>query len=206
MRINTLYFAVFLSLAVWMWGWVTLSTTRGHKLAIRTVAIIIAVSSGWLLLTGTGGKAVDWLEYDSAAIAKDVEEGRPVLIKFTADWCTTCTVIDKFVYSKKDVVKPKYDFFPPGANVIFSPIDKIVGEENKVYLEGGWEIRKLFKPHERVESHRLILSEKGQEVRLMVARRKVAKKVAKKKVAKKRVAKKVAKKKVAKKKVARKKR
>jgi len=103
MRINTLYFAVFLSLAVWMWGWVTMSTTGGHKLAIRTVAIIIAVGSGWLLLTGTGGKAVDWLEYDSAAIAKDVEEGRPVLIKFTADWCTTCTVIDKFVFSKKDV-------------------------------------------------------------------------------------------------------
>ncbi len=41
------------------------------------------------------------------------------------------------IYSKQDVIKPKYDFFPPGANVIFSPIDKIVGEENKVYLEGG---------------------------------------------------------------------
>ncbi|MCF7954441.1 MAG: thioredoxin family protein [Phycisphaerae bacterium] len=103
MRINTLYFAVLLSLAVWMWGWVTMLTTRGHKYAIRLAAIVIAVSSGWLLLTGTGGKAVDWQIYDSAAIAKDVEEGRPVLIKFTADWCTTCTVVDKFVYSKKDV-------------------------------------------------------------------------------------------------------
>ncbi len=103
MRINTLYFAVFLSLAVWMWGWVTLSTTTGHKLVIRAVAILIAVSSGWLLLSGTGGKAVDWLEYDSAAVVKDIEQGRPVLIKFTADWCTTCTVIDKFVFSKKDV-------------------------------------------------------------------------------------------------------
>ncbi|MCF6180975.1 FAD/NAD(P)-binding oxidoreductase [Lutibacter sp.] len=41
------------------------------------------------------------------------------------------------VYKKEDVTKPKYDFFPAGAEVIFSPIDKIVGEENKVYLEGG---------------------------------------------------------------------
>ncbi|MFA5297043.1 MAG: FAD/NAD(P)-binding oxidoreductase [Lutibacter sp.] len=41
------------------------------------------------------------------------------------------------IYKKQDVIKPKYDFFPPGVNVIFSPIDKIVGEENKVYLEGG---------------------------------------------------------------------
>lgn len=41
------------------------------------------------------------------------------------------------IYSKKDVVKPKYDFFPPGVNVIFGPIDKIVGDENKVLLDDG---------------------------------------------------------------------
>ena len=41
------------------------------------------------------------------------------------------------VYNKQDVTKPKYDFFPAGAEVIFSPIDKIIGEENKVLLEGG---------------------------------------------------------------------
>ncbi|MDX5585701.1 MAG: FAD/NAD(P)-binding oxidoreductase [Aureibaculum sp.] len=41
------------------------------------------------------------------------------------------------IYNKQDVTKPKYDFFPAGVNVIFSPIDKIVGEENKVHLEGG---------------------------------------------------------------------
>ena len=41
------------------------------------------------------------------------------------------------IYSKKDVIKPKYDFFPPGVNVIFSPIDKVVGEENKVLLDDG---------------------------------------------------------------------
>ena len=41
------------------------------------------------------------------------------------------------IYSKQDVIKPKYDFFPPGVNVIFNPIDKIAGKENKVYLEGG---------------------------------------------------------------------
>ncbi|MDD3723259.1 MAG: FAD/NAD(P)-binding oxidoreductase [Lutibacter sp.] len=41
------------------------------------------------------------------------------------------------IYKKHDVIKPKYDFFPAGVEVIFSPIDKISGEENKVYLEGG---------------------------------------------------------------------
>ncbi|WP_456377649.1 type III sulfide quinone reductase, selenoprotein subtype [Lutibacter sp.] len=41
------------------------------------------------------------------------------------------------IYNKQDVTKPKYDFFPPDVDVIFSPIDRISGEENKVYLEGG---------------------------------------------------------------------
>ncbi|WP_457618095.1 type III sulfide quinone reductase, selenoprotein subtype [Lutibacter sp.] len=41
------------------------------------------------------------------------------------------------IYNKQDVTKPKYDFFPPGVDVIFSPIDRIAGEENKVYLENG---------------------------------------------------------------------
>jgi sulfide:quinone oxidoreductase len=41
------------------------------------------------------------------------------------------------IYNKQDVIKPKYDFFPPGVNVIFNPIDRIAGKENKVYLEGG---------------------------------------------------------------------
>lgn len=103
MRINTLYFAIFLSLAVWIWGWVTMSTTPGHKIAIRAAAIIIAAGSGWLLFAPPAEKPVDWLEYDAAEISKDIEEGKPVLIKFTADWCTTCKVIDKVVYSKKEV-------------------------------------------------------------------------------------------------------
>ena len=48
------------------------------------------------------------------------------------------------IYNKKGVTKPKHDFFPPGANVIYSPIDKIIGEENKVLLESGKELKYDF--------------------------------------------------------------
>jgi sulfide:quinone oxidoreductase len=41
------------------------------------------------------------------------------------------------IYNKKDVVKPKRDFFPKGTNVIMSPIDRIEPENNKVLLENG---------------------------------------------------------------------
>lgn len=41
------------------------------------------------------------------------------------------------IYTKQDVTKPKYDFFPPGASVIFSKIDRIEGDKNQVFLDGG---------------------------------------------------------------------
>ncbi len=41
------------------------------------------------------------------------------------------------LYTKNDVIKPKTNFIPTGVNVVFSEIDKVVGEENKVMLENG---------------------------------------------------------------------
>ncbi|MCX7833959.1 MAG: NAD(P)/FAD-dependent oxidoreductase [Ignavibacteria bacterium] len=38
------------------------------------------------------------------------------------------------IYSKKDVIKPKRDFFPSGAEVIISRIDRIEPEKNRIIL------------------------------------------------------------------------
>ncbi|MCX7611092.1 MAG: NAD(P)/FAD-dependent oxidoreductase [Ignavibacterium sp.] len=41
------------------------------------------------------------------------------------------------IYSRKDVIKPKRDFFPSGVSVIMSEIDKIDVNENKVILKNN---------------------------------------------------------------------
>jgi sulfide:quinone oxidoreductase len=41
------------------------------------------------------------------------------------------------IYSRKDVTKPKRDFFPSGANVIISEIDKIEPLQNRVLLKNN---------------------------------------------------------------------
>jgi len=41
------------------------------------------------------------------------------------------------IYKRKDVIKPKRDFFPAGVEAIISEIDKIVPEENKVILKNN---------------------------------------------------------------------
>lgn len=41
------------------------------------------------------------------------------------------------IYNKKDVIKPKRDFFPLGVDVIFDSIDKIEPDENKILLSNN---------------------------------------------------------------------
>ncbi len=41
------------------------------------------------------------------------------------------------IYNKNDVIKPKSDFFPPGVDVHYSAIDRIIPDENHVLLSNG---------------------------------------------------------------------
>jgi sulfide:quinone oxidoreductase len=41
------------------------------------------------------------------------------------------------IYNKQDVIKPKSDFIPAGVNMIYSEIDRVEAETNKVHLNGG---------------------------------------------------------------------
>jgi len=104
-RISVLYYVVILSFCVWMWGgWVSYSTTRGRKWLVRGFALVIAVIAGWAILPGQA-EVIDWLDYDAAKIATAADEQKPVLIKFTADWCSSCSIVEKFVYMRKDIGK-----------------------------------------------------------------------------------------------------
>lgn len=103
-RVDTLYYAVLLAFCVWVWGgWVSYSTSRGRKLFVRAMAVVLAVAGGWFFLGAGGEKPIDWQEYDSGRISEAIEEGQPVLIKFTADWCTICSVVERLVYMRADV-------------------------------------------------------------------------------------------------------
>jgi thiol:disulfide interchange protein DsbD len=102
-RIDLLYFAVVLSFCVWMWGtWVAYGSKLSRKLLVRGVAVLLVVLSFWFFFKP---ELVEWQDYDRALIESAKSEETPVLIKFTADWCTNCEFVDKFVYGRKDVAK-----------------------------------------------------------------------------------------------------
>jgi thiol:disulfide interchange protein DsbD len=107
--ISVLIYGIVFSFCVWMWGkWVSFSTPSGKKITVRFIALVIAVVAGlWLLPAQTipAEAAVDWQEYDASLVQRAVSDGRPVLLKFTADWCTNCKVVDKKVYQNTEVAQ-----------------------------------------------------------------------------------------------------
>ncbi len=102
---GVLYFAVILAFCAWMWGtWVDFGTKPLKKWSVRLVALALAVLAGFAFLPAAKSM-IDWQPYDAAAIQTAVEKERPVLIKFTADWCLSCQTVEKTVYSKKDIAE-----------------------------------------------------------------------------------------------------
>jgi len=102
-----LMYGVIFSFCVWMWGkWVDFSTPTSRRLIIRSIAVALAVVAGLRLLPARepiAGTAVDWHQYDPDLIQQKVAERQPVLLKFTADWCTNCKVVDRRVYHDPEV-------------------------------------------------------------------------------------------------------
>jgi thiol:disulfide interchange protein DsbD len=103
--INVLLYGVVFSFCVWMWGkWVDFSTPARKKWTVRLTAVVLAVWSGLWLLPSAPEPLISWVDYDSDIIATAINKKQPVLIKFTADWCTNCKVVDKRVYQDPDMI------------------------------------------------------------------------------------------------------
>jgi thiol:disulfide interchange protein len=109
--IDVLYYAVVVVVCVWMWGvWVSYNTPAAKRWIIRIVAVALAVIFGFILLTEPKQGFINWQDYNEEIIVSAQKTQRPVLIKFTADWCFSCKVLDKTVYSSKkiaDLIKQK---------------------------------------------------------------------------------------------------
>jgi thiol:disulfide interchange protein len=104
-RNGVLYFAVVVGFCLWMWGgWVGFGSKLHNKIIVRLLAVALAVAAGFWLLSPPA-KLIDWQGYDAERIGLAAEQDRPVLIKFTADWCLSCKAIEQLVYSRKDVAE-----------------------------------------------------------------------------------------------------
>ncbi len=99
-------YGVVLAMCLWMYGsWVRFDSAWWKKWSVRIAAAAIAVSAGWWMLTPPEPLAVKMRPYDAAEIALARQEGKIVLIKFTATTCPECKVLDMTVYNDHELAE-----------------------------------------------------------------------------------------------------
>lgn len=144
---SVLYFSVILAFCIWMWGtWVQYGTPRAKKYTIRIIALALALLAGWRLLPAKP-VLIDWQPYDSAAINAALEQKRPVLIKFTADWCFNCAAAERTVYSRKDIADliTRKNVLPIEADTTQKSVPATIDLEN-IYKEPAIPVSILLTP------------------------------------------------------------
>lgn len=136
--INVGLYGIVFSFCVWVSGtWVTFSTPVGKKRLVRLAMVVLAVGAGlWLLPSRTA--LVPWQDYDASAIQAAQDNEQPVLIKFTADWCSNCKVVERKVYRNKGVVDlmESRGFLPIKADTTTKDLPATI-DLNTLYGEAG---------------------------------------------------------------------
>lgn len=101
--------AVVVGLVCWGWGQIpTLSMSAAKVWGIRAGTVAVGVALGvclWVL--GARATAASdtgaWQPFSVAALDDALQQGRPVVVDWTADWCTNCHVLEALVLSSDPV-------------------------------------------------------------------------------------------------------
>ncbi len=90
-----------IAIAAWIYGrWNLPHRTR----KTRTIALVLTAFfaiGGFILTKPPQPSALDWQPWSEERVAGLLEEGTPVYVDFTAQWCATCQVNKKRAYTKE---------------------------------------------------------------------------------------------------------
>lgn len=92
-----------IAIAAWIYGRWNLPhrAKRTRVVALGLAALLCA--GGFLLAKPPQPKALVWEEWSEQRVAELLEQGRPVYIDFTAQWCATCQLNKRRAYNEEVV-------------------------------------------------------------------------------------------------------
>lgn len=107
--VPTLVMLLGIGIGVWMIGNLyDLSSAPATRWKIRFLALCtVGVISGYGYHLASADEKLHWEPFTPSAVAEALENGQPVMVDFTADWCLTCKVVEKTTLntdSTRDVV------------------------------------------------------------------------------------------------------
>ncbi len=105
-RIAALTIAVMTGMGCWIIGKVPAYAEFDLKARAWIMATLVVVISGIVSVKYLGPRdLIDWLPYDESQLQAMVADGTPVMIDFTASWCSTCQVNSLVAIETKKVAE-----------------------------------------------------------------------------------------------------
>jgi thiol:disulfide interchange protein DsbD len=99
-------FATALTFGLWVWGsWVRYDASLLRKALIRGPAVLLVVLLGFWLLPRPPKPLVAFESFDAQRIADARQEGKVVVVKVTAAWCTECKILDYQVFNTPEIAE-----------------------------------------------------------------------------------------------------
>ncbi len=100
----TLILLLGLGLGAWMVGNLySLASPPAVRWRVRFLALILTGGiAGFGYQIHEGGEELPWEPFSTDALAEALDEGRPVLVDFTADWCPNCKLVERISLNRKE--------------------------------------------------------------------------------------------------------
>lgn len=97
MRIAMLATAVAIGLGCWWIGKIELTAPTSQRAQGWVLAVAIVALGGWgsFKFLGPVDTELDWTPYDASVLQAKLNDGQPVFVDFTANWCATCKVNER---------------------------------------------------------------------------------------------------------------